>query len=209
MGSGYKAFTAGAVLTASDLNNYCQEQSVMYFATTTARDSAISSPEDGMVAYIGSNDSSEGLYTYNGTAWRKGPGWNAPWGVVSQTQAAAGAGYVTTETVVATGVSTTFFANRRYRWTYFTTHVGQVANDLFQVKLRANNTAGATYATQRFGIVGGTFQGITSAVAILAPGSTTFTPVATFERISGTGGCGTAVEFVMVIEDIGPSGAPA
>ena len=79
MGSGYKVFTSGSVLTASDLNNYCQEQTVMYFATTAARDTAITAPEDGMVVYVGSNDASEGLYTYNGTSWRKGPGWNAPW----------------------------------------------------------------------------------------------------------------------------------
>ena len=209
MGSGFKAFTAGSVLTASDMNNYLMEQSMMCFATTAARDAAISSPEEGMVVYIGSNDANEGLYTYNGTSWRKGPGWNAPWGVVSQTQSAAGAGYVTAETVVASGASATFVANRRYRWTYITTHVGQVAGDLFQVKLRANNTAGTTYATQRFAVVGPIFQGLTTAVAILSPGSTTFTPVATFERTVGSGGCATAVEFVMTIEDIGPAGAPA
>ena len=209
MGSGYKLFTAGAVLTASDLNNYCQEQSVMYFATTAARDSAITSPEDGMVAYVGSNDANEGLYTYNGTSWRKGPGWNAPWGVVSQTQAAASTSGVSAETVVATGPSTTFVANRRYRWFYQTTFVGNTAGDIFQIKLHANNTAGATYAVQRFVVVGPTFQGIASAVGILSPGSTTFTPVATFERAAGSGTCGTAVEFVMIIEDIGPAGAPA
>lgn len=209
MGSGYKNFTASSVLTASDLNAYCQSQSIMYFASTTARDSAITSPLRGMTAYIASGDTNEGLYVYNGLAWRKGPGWNAPWGVISQTQAAAGAGYVTTETVVATGASATFIANRRYKWTYTTTHVGQVAGDLFQCKLRANNTSGGTYATQRFAIVGPIFQGLTTATAILAPGNSTFTPVATFERIAGTGGCGTAVEFTMVIEDIGPSGSVA
>lgn len=85
MGSGYKQFTA-SVLTAADLNDYCQSQSVMYFASTTARDAAITAPVDGMVAYIGSNDANEGLYTYNGTSWRKGPGWNAPWGYVGYTE---------------------------------------------------------------------------------------------------------------------------
>ena len=82
MGSGFKAFTAASVLTAADLNNFCQNQSVMYFSSTGSRDVAITAPVDGMTAYIGSNDANEGLYTYNGTAWRQGPGWNAPWGVV-------------------------------------------------------------------------------------------------------------------------------
>jgi hypothetical protein len=66
MGSGYKAFTAGAVLTASDVNNYLMEQSVMSFATTTARDTALSEPEEGMVAVITGSD----LVTiYTGSAW--------------------------------------------------------------------------------------------------------------------------------------------
>jgi len=56
MGSGYKPFTAASVLTSADMNNYLMEQSVMFFATTAARDAAITAPEDGMVAYIGSND---------------------------------------------------------------------------------------------------------------------------------------------------------
>ncbi len=83
MGSGYKNFTAASVLTAADLNNYCQSQSVMYFASTAARDAAITSPVAGMVAFIDSGDANEGLYVYHGATggWRKGPGWNAPWGV--------------------------------------------------------------------------------------------------------------------------------
>lgn len=85
MGSGYKQFTA-TVLTAADLNNYCQSQSVMYFTSTANRDFYITSPQDGMTCYIGSNDVNEGLYTYNGTSWRKGPGWNAPWGYVGYTE---------------------------------------------------------------------------------------------------------------------------
>ena len=81
MGSGYKVFTAGAVLTASDLNNYCQEQSVMYFATAAARDSAITAPEEGMTCFLGTNDRTEGLYTYTNGAWREAripvPGFSA------------------------------------------------------------------------------------------------------------------------------------
>ena len=69
MGSGFKTFTAGAVLTASDVNNYLMEQSVMYFATTAARDLAITAPEEGMTAFIGSNDDDEGLYGYDGSKW--------------------------------------------------------------------------------------------------------------------------------------------
>ncbi len=45
--SGRKVFTAGEVLTASDVNDYLMDQSVMVFAGTAARSSAIASPETG------------------------------------------------------------------------------------------------------------------------------------------------------------------
>jgi len=120
MGSGYKSFSSASVLTAADLNNYCQSQSVMYFATTTARDTAITSPQDGMVAYIGSNDSSEGLYTYNGTSWRKGPGWNAPWGLLAYQALTSTTNTTGTHTTgQSDGLTVTFTAvsNRRLRIT--------------------------------------------------------------------------------------------
>ena len=69
MGSGFKSFTAGAVLTASDMNNYLMEQSVMSFVSAAARDTAISSPEEGMVCYLNTGDRTEGLYTYTNGAW--------------------------------------------------------------------------------------------------------------------------------------------
>lgn len=52
MGSGFKTFTAGAVLTASDVNGYLMQQAVTTFANEAARDAAISAPVEGMVAYI-------------------------------------------------------------------------------------------------------------------------------------------------------------
>jgi hypothetical protein len=65
-----------------------------------------------MTAYINSGDSSEGLYSYTGTTWNKGPSWNAPWGLVALTSD------TTTATITANTnhVATTFtaFANRYY-----------------------------------------------------------------------------------------------
>jgi hypothetical protein len=65
MGSGYIQFTA-TVLTAADVNDYLMEQSVMSFASTGARDTQITAPEEGMVAVLTADD----LTTiYNGTSW--------------------------------------------------------------------------------------------------------------------------------------------
>ena len=46
----FKTFTAGEVLTAADVNDYLM-QGVMVFASTTARDAAITSPTNGMITF--------------------------------------------------------------------------------------------------------------------------------------------------------------
>jgi hypothetical protein len=65
-GSGKKTFTAGDVLTASDVNNYLMDQTVMVFAGTAARSSAIPTPSEGMVSYQKDTDAIE---AYDGSNW--------------------------------------------------------------------------------------------------------------------------------------------
>jgi hypothetical protein len=66
-GAGYKLFTTGSVLTAADVNTYLNEQSVMRFASATARTTALSGVlAEGMVSYLQDTDTVE---VYNGTAW--------------------------------------------------------------------------------------------------------------------------------------------
>ena len=64
--SGRKTFTAGEVLQAADVNDYLMDQSVMVFAGTAARGSAIPSPTEGMVTYRSDADTVE---VYNGSAF--------------------------------------------------------------------------------------------------------------------------------------------
>ena len=67
-GLGYKVFAAGEVLTASNVNNYLMEQSVMVFAGTAARGSALGSAvAEGMVAYLSDTNT---LQYYDGSAWQ-------------------------------------------------------------------------------------------------------------------------------------------
>ena len=65
-GLGFKDFQAGSVLTAADTNGYMASQANMVFATAAARDAAITSPQEGMVAVLKDSD---GVFMYNGTAW--------------------------------------------------------------------------------------------------------------------------------------------
>ena len=65
-GLGYKVFTAGEVLTAANVNGYLMEQSVMVFAGTAARGSALGTAVSaGMVSYLTDTNT---LQVY-GTAW--------------------------------------------------------------------------------------------------------------------------------------------
>jgi hypothetical protein len=61
-----KVFTADEVLTAEDVNSFLMDQTVMSFAGTAARGSAIPVPVEGMTSYLEDIDD---IRTYNGTSW--------------------------------------------------------------------------------------------------------------------------------------------
>ena len=65
-GAGFKVWSTGDVVSAADFNTYIQEQTVGVFADASARNSAISSPTEGMVAYL--KDSNLLTY-YDGSSW--------------------------------------------------------------------------------------------------------------------------------------------
>ena len=65
-GAGFKVWSTGDLVNASEFNTYIMEQTVMVFASSTARDSAITSPSEGMFAYL--QDTND-LTFYNGSAW--------------------------------------------------------------------------------------------------------------------------------------------
>ncbi len=212
MGSGFKTFTAGAVLTASDMNNYLMEQSIMYFATTAARDSAISSPEDGMVVYVGSNDESEGLYTYNGSAWHRGPGWNAPWGVISYVQTTTSQGSITTRTSVTsmTTGSITYVANRLLRVTVQTPKMSAtLANGRIEVFLMNGVTtvASCTAISPTGGV--GQATGLSFFETTTAGARTYSLEIGRNDASTVSTNASATNPFQLIVEDIGPSGAPA
>lgn len=67
MGLGRRTFAPGEVLTASNVMNYLMDQSVMNFAGTAARGSAIGTAvSEGMVSYLADTNDVE---VYDGAAW--------------------------------------------------------------------------------------------------------------------------------------------
>jgi hypothetical protein len=64
-GLGFKDFVTGEVLTAADVDGYLM-QGILVFASAAARDSAITSPQEGQFAYL--KDTNVTTY-YTGSAW--------------------------------------------------------------------------------------------------------------------------------------------
>ena len=64
-GLGFKTFTTGEVLTAADVNGYLM-QGILVFATEAARNSGITSPQEGQFAFTKDTNS---LWYYTGSAW--------------------------------------------------------------------------------------------------------------------------------------------
>jgi hypothetical protein len=61
-----KVFTAGEVLAAADVNSFLMDQTVMSFAGTAARGSAIPTPVEGMTTYL---EDSNRLDFYDGSSF--------------------------------------------------------------------------------------------------------------------------------------------
>ena len=64
--AGFRTFGAGAVLTAEQVNTFLMSQSIPVFANATARDAAITAPEEGQHAFLKDVDA---LQFYSGSAW--------------------------------------------------------------------------------------------------------------------------------------------
>ena len=136
-GLGRKVFTAGDVLTASDVQNYLMDQTVMNFAGTAARSSAIATPTTGMVCYRQDIDAVE---AFDGTYWQP-----VNRNIISYTRD------ITALLTLTTGTETALYGsqaliptpNRLYEVTYTiglvqkTTSVGNI-----DIRLRKDNTSG-------------------------------------------------------------------
>ena len=66
-GAGYKLFNTGDVLTAAQVNTYLMEQTMMVFADSSARTTALSGVlAEGMLSYLQNTNAVE---VYDGSSW--------------------------------------------------------------------------------------------------------------------------------------------
>jgi hypothetical protein len=147
MGSGYRTFTAGEVLTASNVQNFLQNQSVMVFADSTARATSIGTAnfEEGMVSYLENSDTVE---VYNG----------ATWGSIAPTSTQ---GLTLINTTSFSGVSShsltqdTFSSSYKdYRLVYKITTT-QSSNITYRFRTAGSDNSTSNYQYQNFTAIGG------------------------------------------------------
>ena len=210
MGSGAKVFTAGEVLTASDMNTYLASRVVAKQTTAPSASTPFATPEAGSMAYYDSGDANEGLYIYTGTTWNKGPGWNAPWGILTnaytQTTSTINAAH-TAETVVLTSTAVTIIANRTIKITMGCQYASGSASVSANMRIRrGTTTAGTLVGFFHVPPVPSTnFQMGSQVVAIDtgASGSTQYVLTTSFATAADDRN-----PTSFIVEDIGPSGAP-
>ena len=122
--SGFKVWATGDLINASDFNNYIQEQVIMRFADSSARDSQVSSPEEGMFCYLLDTNV---LQFYNGSSWASFIGDGDITGVTITTNATGGLSGGATATSGAFTSTLTFTPNG------LTAGTINVANDSFVI----------------------------------------------------------------------------
>lgn len=71
---GFKTFATGDVLTAADTNGYLM-QGIWVFANATARDAAVTSPQEGNACYLKDTDQ---ILVYSGSSWVVKSGGSSP-----------------------------------------------------------------------------------------------------------------------------------
>jgi hypothetical protein len=64
--AGFKVWTTGDLVNASDFNSYLQEQVIMRFADSSERDSQVTSAEEGMFCFLQDTNT---LQFYDGSSW--------------------------------------------------------------------------------------------------------------------------------------------
>lgn len=202
---GFKIFSDGAILTAAEVNDYLMEQAVIACTSGTRP----ASPAEGMTIYETDTDKLL-VYTTATTGWV--PPWNMPWGVlgyaeVTADQTAIGASITDLTSLTLTY---TYVANRRIRITGEGQFINASIDEYTKVYIRESTT---TLTARNFLSQNSLINDSFHIEKIVVPTVGAHTYKLSMNRSSGTGD--TALEAsatepaFILIEDLGPSAAPA
>lgn len=204
----HMTFTAGQVLTASQVNTYLMNQAVDVVTSTTRP----SSPTEGRAVWETDTDKLH-VYTTATTGWV--PPWNLPWGVQAVATMTANQSSISSTEIDITGLSVTFtaVANRRYR--------SMLALPIFSNGGGSTTTFGAFItdgSNTRKGQTNLSVPAVSDAHATvwawetgLSAGSVTRKGrvITTVGGSSGVLIATASVPAFLLVEDVGPSAAPA
>jgi hypothetical protein len=203
-GLGFKTFTTGEVLTAADTNGYLM-QGINVFASTAARNAAITSPQEGQFAFT---KDTNGLWYYDGAAWVASGATGDIEGVTVTSPITGGGTSGTVNIALDVTASTTLSLNAQTGTTY-TLVLADAANKLVELNNAAAITltvppsvfsAGQQINTYQRGAGQVTFtQG--AGVTIRSNGATSTAPKTRNQYAAATVICITANDF-LVIGDI-------
>lgn len=134
----YTTVVAGTTITASWANANVRDQVITPFASASTRDSAITSPIEGMYADLADTDS---LWRHNGTTWRI-----ASRGLLGGTRWTGGGNLVTglntTELAIMTAASVTIPPLSTVEISVGVRLLASVSGDVYILRIRETNVGG-------------------------------------------------------------------
>jgi len=147
-GAGFKDFGVGEVLTASDVDTYLMQQSVMRFADAAARGTALGTATgagtalaEGMVSYL---DDLNVVEVYTGSGWRApgaGIGANVVQAVKTDTFTMSGTAY-TDVTDLEVTITPTSASSKVLLLAQVSLSVGTTNDDNAYIRFSGGNTSG-------------------------------------------------------------------
>jgi hypothetical protein len=197
----FKTFVDGVALPASDLNTYLMKQAVIVCTSATRP----ASPLEGQQIYETDTDRML-TYTTATTTWRQP--WNMPWGYITKSTSNSTTTGITTEVDVLT-VTWTAVANRRYKISLLM-HLMQMTNIATPMVAITDNSLTHIQEWQQY--AGPAERFVVHAFVEVSPSSGSVTyrgRVATSNDTINLNGQTTTRLHYMLVEDMGPAGAPA
>jgi hypothetical protein len=207
----YTTLVAGTVITAAWANANVRDQTVSPFASTAARDSAISSPVAGMVEYLTTNDATEGLTTRTSAGTWRLP-WNQPWGYIATATATTDQTGISTTVTTVTGMDVTWtaVANRVYAVHAYLSRPQQITaggEQIFQITNGSNVQQGLTAQRVQAANDTGALNMVNIELGITAGSTTRRLRCNTSAGTMNTNGATSGGRIYIV--DMGPNGAPS
>lgn len=196
---GYVTVAAGTAITSSWANAEVRDQVVSVFASSAARDSSVTSPVEGMYAYL---EDSDLLTYYDGANWMYAPGQ-----VISRARRTTSSSSTTSEVGVLRLAVGPLLAGNIYKIKSGPLWLNCDASAITAARIRYT-TDGSTPTTSSTALPGAATQGDTgtnqqprSFECLYAPASDVdFTGLLTVQRYAGTGNASITASSTNIIE---------